>query len=384
MDNKITITALAGSLSLATGRSKRQCEEFLKEFFKLAAETLSSDELLRIKGFGTFKVVEMGSREGVNVATGEKQEISSFKKVVFAPAKDLAAEINAPFEDFESVEVDDDFPEEVLDEEMELKEDSENREENLGNESIVSPIVLETGSEEESEDDLITIEAYDAGPDEVNAEEHDPVIAANYVSSTSDSLENGDSENEDVREENNSENDEEDMKNKFGLGFLVGALLSLAICLIIFILGCFFAWWPQNFDRVKVEQTVPQEDVAIVEPQDSVVAVVEETVLTKAEEPIVEPEEKPVDKKERKVYDTVSTTRYLTTIAQEHYGNYNFWPYIYKENENKLGHPDRITPGTKVVVPPLSKYGVDASNKSDLEKAKEMGQEIYSRYRKRK
>ena len=79
------------------------------------------------------------------------------------------------------------------------------------------------------------------------------------------------------------------------------------------------------------------------------------------------------------VYDVVTTTRYLTTIASEHYGNFNLWPYIYEENKAILGHPDRIKPGTRIVVPPLSKYGVNPKNKSDIDKAKKMGKEIYSR-----
>ena len=83
------------------------------------------------------------------------------------------------------------------------------------------------------------------------------------------------------------------------------------------------------------------------------------------------------------VYDTISTTRYLTTMAKSHYGNYNLWPYIYEENKAKLGHPDRIRPGTPVVIPKLSKYGVDPKNAADIEKAKKMGVEIYARYGKK-
>lgn len=83
------------------------------------------------------------------------------------------------------------------------------------------------------------------------------------------------------------------------------------------------------------------------------------------------------------VYDTISTTRFLTTMAKLHYGNYNLWPYIYEENKAILGHPDRIRPGTPVVIPKLSKFGIDPTNESDIEKAKRMGVEIYSRYGKK-
>ena len=80
------------------------------------------------------------------------------------------------------------------------------------------------------------------------------------------------------------------------------------------------------------------------------------------------------------LYDTITKTRYLTTMAKDHYGNYHLWPYIYMENQKFLGHPDRITPGTKVVVPPLSKYGVDPSNPEHIKKAKQLGIEIYKKY----
>lgn len=83
------------------------------------------------------------------------------------------------------------------------------------------------------------------------------------------------------------------------------------------------------------------------------------------------------------VYDTITTTRYLTTMAKAHYGNYNLWPYIYDENKAILGHPDRIRPGTPVVIPRLSKLGIDPTNSDDIEKAKKMGREIYLRYGKK-
>lgn len=79
-------------------------------------------------------------------------------------------------------------------------------------------------------------------------------------------------------------------------------------------------------------------------------------------------------------FDKVTPTRYLIMMAREYYGDGNFWVYIYQENKDKLGHPDHITPGTAVLVPSLAKYGVDPKNPADIEKAKKMGKEIYSRY----
>ncbi len=84
---------------------------------------------------------------------------------------------------------------------------------------------------------------------------------------------------------------------------------------------------------------------------------------------------------EKKRYDTITKKRFLTTMAKEYYGDYNLWPFIYDENKAILGHPDRIKPGTRVVIPPASKYGIDASNAACVAKAKRRGQQIYSKYR---
>lgn len=70
-------------------------------------------------------------------------------------------------------------------------------------------------------------------------------------------------------------------------------------------------------------------------------------------------------------------------MAKAHYGNYHLWPIIYEENKAKLGHPDRIRPGTPVVIPTLNKYGIDPFNKNDVEKIKKLGIEIYARYGKK-
>ncbi|MCH5240608.1 MAG: HU family DNA-binding protein [Muribaculaceae bacterium] len=344
MDNKISLSTLSANLSRATGKSRKICEDFIKEFFKLTTEVLTTDESLRIKGFGTFKIVQVESRTGVNVNSGEKQEILPYKKVVFTPAKEMASAINAPFAGFETVEMEDDVPEDIF-----LKEVINN--ERLSDEKGVSEYRLEEGSQEEGEDDDITLEAYSKESEETKQKEEElkpeepPVVPKE--------------EKEEEPEMERYEYYEEPKKSRFGIGFLVGALSTFAVCAVIFMIGCFLDWWPVNFGYFR-----NPEKIEIVKTED--VPAETEQVQTAEPEP---------------VYDTVSTTRYLTTIAREHYGDYNFWPYIYIENSSILGHPDRITPGTKVIVPELSKYGVDPKNPDDVKEAKRKGAEIYERYR---
>lgn len=378
MENKIVLASLAALLAKSTGKSKKLCEDFLREFFRLTAETLENGETLKIKGFGTFKITDVEGRNSVNVNTGEPHEIAPHKKVVFTPAKEIASAINAPFEDFESVEMEDDMPEDLFLEE-ESKEESlweeDTLNEKISDEDTVSNRRLEVGSDEEGEDDDITYTAYHEIEEQKQesisqSENYDLEIEASASTETTENLVTNLSETDkEIPEEKGDElhlyvnENEEQVKSRFGIGFLTGALSTFAVCAVIFMLGCFLDWWPVNFGSAKEEALAEQ----IEQKADTV--------------PEIEPAQEETVQDKEPVYDTVSTTRYLTTIAREHYGNYNFWPYIYLENQSILGHPDRITPGTKVVVPELSKYGVDPKNKEDVAQAKKKAVEIYERFK---
>lgn len=410
MENKITISSLAASLAKNTGKTKKLCEDFLREYFRIIAESLEAGEAVKIKGLGTFKISEVESRASVNVNTGEPHEIASYKKVVFTPAKELAAEINAPFLDFDTVEMDDEVPEEVFYEDSieDARDDEEpdRREDGNGDENNVSEARLEMGSMEEGDDDIITAEAYNIENSNVDDKpvESQPIPVSDSPQIMADSLPAPEPEavfpptpvsTHEIEQQIMEEQNAKLLKSRFGIGFVLGAVSTFAVCVLIFALGCFFGWWPVNFKQPKkivaIEQQVVPVDTHSVGDSDSGSADLETTEET----PVVsEPKIKPVaksepDKNEKKqasrsdkvIYDTVTKTRYLTTIAREHYGNYNLWPYIYMENEKILGHPDRITPGTKVVVPDLAKYGVDPKNKEDIKKAKNLGVKIYAKYK---
>ena len=70
-------------------------------------EVLEKDKLVKIKGFGTFKLVDIDSRESVNINTGERFLIDGYKKMTFTPDASLRDLINKPFEHFEAVVVND-------------------------------------------------------------------------------------------------------------------------------------------------------------------------------------------------------------------------------------------------------------------------------------
>jgi len=71
------------------------------------------------------------------------------------------------------------------------------------------------------------------------------------------------------------------------------------------------------------------------------------------------------------VTDVVTSQIVLTTLSERYYGSPWFWVYIYEENLKRgiVNDPNRIRPGTRVVIPPAEKYGIDANDKAALRKA---------------
>lgn len=80
------------------------------------------------------------------------------------------------------------------------------------------------------------------------------------------------------------------------------------------------------------------------------------------------------------VTDTTTRTLYLTRMAKKHYGNKDFWVYIYEENKGKISNPNTVPPGTVLVIPPAAKYGIDANNKESLAKARELQSKLFAQF----
>lgn len=94
--------------------------------------------------------------------------------------------------------------------------------------------------------------------------------------------------------------------------------------------------------------------------------------------PEVKPEPKPEPKPEApksakadEVTDVVTSQIVLTTLSEKHYGSPWFWVYIYEENVKRgiVHDPNNIRPGTRVVIPPADKYGINPHDKASLKKA---------------
>lgn len=100
MNAKISLPELIDQLSRKSDCTKKEAEQFLKEFFSLAADTVSRGENLKINGLGQFRSVWVEPRASVNVRTGEPMEIPGHYKLSFSPDKAMREAVNAPFSCF--------------------------------------------------------------------------------------------------------------------------------------------------------------------------------------------------------------------------------------------------------------------------------------------
>lgn len=104
MNEKISFPDLVALLAAKLNVTKKEAEAFLKEFFTVSTEVISSGDELKISELGVFKSIWVEPRASVNVQTGEPVEIPGHYKLSFVPDKALREAVNAPFSSF-SVEI---------------------------------------------------------------------------------------------------------------------------------------------------------------------------------------------------------------------------------------------------------------------------------------
>lgn len=105
--NKISIYDIAVTLVEKNGLTKSESEQFVAAMFDVIQEGLEKDGLVKIKGLGTFKIIDVDARESVNVNTGERVVIESHGKVTFTPDAVMKELVNKPFSLFETVVLND-------------------------------------------------------------------------------------------------------------------------------------------------------------------------------------------------------------------------------------------------------------------------------------
>ena len=104
---KMAILELARAIAVRHGMTQKEAERFVNTFIDVVNDGLRNEKQLKIKGLGTFKVIDTKDRESVNVNTGERILIGGRGKITFTPDTVMRELVNKPFAQFQTVVLND-------------------------------------------------------------------------------------------------------------------------------------------------------------------------------------------------------------------------------------------------------------------------------------
>ena len=161
---KYSITQLATILVKKNGISNDEALKFVTAIFDIVKEGLETDKLVKIKGFGTFKIIDVDPRESVNVNTGERVLINGHQKITFTPDSVMKEMVNRPFAQFETVVLYDGVDFSDIDKLSNINENIDKQEETQ--EELQEIIQEEEEKKEEGEKEERKEEVHDITPQE--------------------------------------------------------------------------------------------------------------------------------------------------------------------------------------------------------------------------
>lgn len=126
---KLTIQEVAKILTEKNGLTSREANSFATEMFSIILQRLQEGDMVKVKGLGTFKIINVEARESVSVRTGERVVIDSHSKVSFTPDTLMRELVNKPFSQFETVILNDgvefeDIKDDITEEELAAAEET--------------------------------------------------------------------------------------------------------------------------------------------------------------------------------------------------------------------------------------------------------------------
>lgn len=167
---KMTQTNLAEELAARSGVSREVADSFVCAVAEAIEKGLREDNIAKIKGLGTFKLLEVSDRGSVDVNTGERITIKGYRKVSFTPDSAMKEFVNRPFAHFEPVELNENYPTE--EEELpEVEVEEKDIESTASPEPVAEKPIVDDGTES-TEVAVAVSEENVTVPDEQPDEEH--------------------------------------------------------------------------------------------------------------------------------------------------------------------------------------------------------------------
>lgn len=413
MNNRFTLQDMAGLLATQTGRTKKDSEEFLRTLINVISEGVFDDRLVKVKGLGTFKIIEVEDRESINVNTGKRFVIPGHYKFNFSPDKDLKELVNKPFSFFDTTEINNEEKLQQLvattEENIETGEEEEEREDEIVIQPPISPLEatvtklskivekepLDPIKEEDTEVSLPkTVEETKAiiaeeseteedGPKEITEYPVEEPVSDEYTLPTIDPVKQQKLlEQEDIKDSQNIEEPHEEEKEKEQLSSGKEIPKSdyrnvksssnkgnktILIIILILLIGAIALLAYLFMSQAKQENpiTLPQVETTV-----------EPTTLPGEEDNIDDQQEvenltaqAPLDTTKALAKIIIEPGSRLTLLALDYYGHKIFWVYIYEYNKNVIDDPNNVPVGTELVIPAPEVYQIDVKDRASIERA---------------
>lgn len=442
MNNRLSIQDLALILSEQTGKSTEEALRFLQEFIAVVSEGVYNDKLVKVKGLGTFKIIRVEERASVSVNSGERFVIPSHYKFTFTPDKELKELVNKPFSLFDTVELNEevDFSDVDVSAETSGAEDAadDSSEEILPDgipeQAIEAPQTPEPEVKPAVEEEAVPQEEVEAEPEseaetettpepEVEAEPEPKAEAETTLKEEAKAEPEAETETmpepeveaePELKAEAETTPKEEakaepkpaepvssvsgykEYRRKRRRSASRKLLFPIACLFVVIVLGIVYIvclsgrttvnknWEPPmaevgNPTPEAGMNPVPADSTGVTPPDSASLAA--DSVV--AEPPVVEenqPEETP--KSDILALVTIKAGDRLASFAKQYYGHKFFWVYIYQYNQDIISDPNNIPIGTELRIPDPGLYGIDATDRSSIDKAAALQSQILGKFSK--
>lgn len=363
MNNIVNLPTIISRLSSKAKVDINLSRIFVKELFQFVEKQLIENKSVKIEGLGEFT-----------------RGLSKENPVLFRPDAQLDSLINEPFSAFQPVEVNNGA-------EKEINEDSEttvtiadepaapviSEPENTVDKPVDKPAeqpaeqpaekIIEKPVEEPVTREEATADTPKVQPVVREVEPVKPVEDAPGVSSY------------EQYASYNRQTSSSSTTLWLILGILIGAIIGL--------IGGYFAGKMMGQYELPAEEEDEEEIYETQENQldSEIPSLSDEIEKFDAGEP--ETQNEPTAAAEEKkpepqpVYATVTSS--LARLAGEHYGNKNYWVFIYQANPS-LTNPNQIAPGTRVVIPPYESFAGATKEETNV-KAQKILNELSKKYK---
>ena len=410
MNNRLSIQDLALILSEQTGKSTEEALRFLQEFIAVVSEGVYNDKLVKVKGLGTFKIIRVEERASVSVNSGERFVIPSHYKFTFTPDKELKELVNKPFSLFDTVELNEevDFSDvDVSAETSGAEEAADDSSEEILPDGIPEQAIEAPQTPEPEVKPEPAVEGETAPQEEAKAEsesevetetmpepevEAEPELKAEAETTPQEEAQAEPKPAEPV----SSVSGYKEYRRKRRRSTSRKLLFPIACLFVVIVLGIVYivclsgrTTVNRNWEPPMAEVGNPTPEAGMnsdpadstgVTPSDSASLAADSVV---AEPPVVEknqPEETP--KSDILALVTIKAGDRLASFAKQYYGHKFFWVYIYQYNQDIISDPNNIPIGTELRIPDPGLYGIDATDRSSIDKAAALQSQILGKFSK--